>query len=79
MTVKRPPYALKSKNHLYTADLLRELLDEATSARLEGVAIAGITSDNVPVLKLAGRLKNRPREAYWLAGVLQEQILKISL
>lgn len=79
MTVKRPPYAIKSKNHLYTADLLQELLSDASKARLEGIAIAGITSDNVPVLRLAGRLKHRPSEAYWLVGVLQEQVLKISI
>lgn len=79
MTVKRPPYALKSKNHTYTADLLRELLEDAEAAKLDGIAIAGITQDNVPVLRIAGRLKHRPREAYWLVSVLQDQVLKLSL
>lgn len=77
MTVKRPPYAIKSRHHLHTADLLHELLGDASTARLEGVAIAGITADNVPVLRLAGRLKHRPADAHWLVTALQQEVLKL--
>lgn len=77
MTVKRPPYNLKSSYHIYTAQVLQDLADLAKKGHLEGVAIAALTDKNEPILKVAGRLHYRPRDAYWIVGLLKDTLLHI--
>lgn len=77
MTVKRAPYAIKSKHALYTENLLRSLIDCQESERLHGIAIAGVTEDDRLVMIVAGRFAFKPKEAYWAAGKLQEKLRDI--
>lgn len=77
MTVKRPPYAIKSKNPQYTEALLRDLLDAPESEQLHGIALAGVTADDRLVLKISGRFMHKPKEAYWAVGVLHDELRKM--
>lgn len=76
MTVKRAPYAIKSKNALYTDNLLQFLLDAPESERLHGVALAGVTEDDKLVMYVAGRFKFKPKDAYWAVGELHDELRK---
>lgn len=78
MTVKRAPYAIKSKHALYTDNLLQSLLEAPENERLHGVALAGVTEDDRLIMVVAGRFAFKPKEAYWAVGELHEKLRKMA-
>lgn len=76
MTVKRLPYAIKSKNPLYVEALLQELLNCKDNDRLHAVALVGATEDDRLIMKLAGRYVFAPKDANWAVDELKDEVRK---
>lgn len=76
MTVKRLPYAIKSKNPLYVEALLQELLNCKERDRLHAVALVGATEDDRLVMKMAGRYVFFPKDANWAIDELKDEVRK---
>lgn len=79
MTLRRGPYSIKASHHLYTASAFDEWKRLALDGKVVGAVIGALDQDMQPVLGTAGLLINRPREAHWLASVLENELLQRSL
>lgn len=79
MTVKRPPYAIKSKNPLYVEAALQDLLNRKEPDRLHGLALAAETEDGRLVLRVSGRFMAKPKDANWAIDMLKDEVKKLPL
>lgn len=76
MSVRRAPYNIHAAMIRETAEHLRDTLAMLEDGKITGVAIAAWASDRRNhVLGVSGYMRKNIRDAYWLTGRLNHQIL----
>ena len=75
MSVRRAPYSIHATHCTRVASLLDEWASLARAGKLRGIVAGAMDEDMQPLLAVAGVLEHRPRDAYWLAALLEQTLM----